>query len=43
VIVNWHIDRPTYRAFPVLAVGKFGPALNLRELFEQYHGETSKD
>jgi hypothetical protein len=33
---------PTYRAFPVLADRNFRPELNLREVFEQYHSETSK-
>jgi hypothetical protein len=40
LIVGWKIDRPTYRAFPVLADGQLGPELNLRELFEQYHYEV---
>jgi hypothetical protein len=40
LIVGWQIDRPTYRAFPVLADGQLGPELNLRELFEQYQYET---
>ena len=40
-IVGWHLERETYRAFPVLADGKMGPELNLRPLFEQYQQETS--
>jgi hypothetical protein len=40
LIIGWKIDRPTYRAFPVLADGQLGPELNLRELFKQYHEET---
>jgi hypothetical protein len=40
MIVGWHIDRPTYRAFSVLTEGQLGPELNLRELFEQYHEEA---
>jgi len=40
-IVGWHLDRKTYRAFPVLADGKLGPELNLRPLFEQFVEETS--
>jgi hypothetical protein len=40
LIVGWQIDRPTYRAFPVLADGQLGSELNLRELFEQYHYEA---
>jgi hypothetical protein len=40
LIVGWQIDRPTYRAFPVLADGRLGPELNLRVLFEQYDAEV---
>jgi hypothetical protein len=40
MIAGWKIDRPTYRAFPVLADGQLGPELNLRELFKQYHYEA---
>jgi hypothetical protein len=40
LIVGWQIDRPTYRAFPILTDGQLGPELNLRELFEQYHDEV---
>jgi hypothetical protein len=29
-----------YRAIPVLSDGTLGPALNLREFFEAYHGEA---
>jgi hypothetical protein len=32
-IIGRHLDRKTYRAFPVLADGKLGPELNLRPLF----------
>jgi hypothetical protein len=41
-IVSWHLERATYRAFPVYADGKMGPELNLRPLFEQYCEETSR-
>jgi len=41
-IVGWHLERKTYRAFPVLADGKMGPELNLRPLFEQFVEETSR-
>ena len=40
-IVGWHLERETYRAFPVFADGKMGPELNLRPLFEQFVAETS--
>jgi hypothetical protein len=40
-IVSWHLERKTYRAFPVLADGRMGPELNLRPLFEQFVEETS--
>jgi len=39
-IVGWHLERETYRAFPVLADGKMGPELNLRPLFEQFFLES---
>jgi hypothetical protein len=41
LIVGWQIDRPTYRAFPILTDGQLGPELNLRELFEQFQVETT--
>ena len=37
-IAEWHIDN--YRAVPVMADGKLGPALDVREFFERYHGEA---
>jgi hypothetical protein len=40
-ITGWHLERKTYRAFPVLVDGKMGPELNLRPLFEQFIEETS--
>jgi len=40
-IVSWHLERKTYRAFPVFADGKMGPELNLRPLFEQFVEETN--
>jgi hypothetical protein len=39
-IVSWHLERETYRAFPIFADGKMGPELNLRPLFERYQFET---
>jgi hypothetical protein len=41
-IVSWHLERKTYRAFPVLADGRMGPELNLRPLFEQFVEETGR-
>ena len=40
-IISWHLERKTYRAFPVYQDGRMGPELNLRGLFEQYCEETS--
>jgi hypothetical protein len=40
-ITGWHLERKTYRAFPVFSDGRMGPELNLRGLFEQYAEETS--
>jgi hypothetical protein len=39
-IVGWHLERETYRAFPVFADGRMGPELNLRGLFEQFNDEA---
>jgi hypothetical protein len=39
-IVSWHLERKTYRAFPVFGDGKLGTELNLRPLFEQFVEET---
>jgi hypothetical protein len=40
VIVEWAVR--DYRAVPVLSDGSVGPALDLRELFEQYHAEAAE-
>ena len=40
-ITGWHIERATFRAFPVYGDGRMGPELNLRGLFEQYQLETT--
>jgi len=40
-ITSWHLERETYRVFPVFADGKMGPELNLRGLFEQYQVDIS--
>ena len=39
-IVSWHIDHERYRVTPFAADGRAWPALDLRELFEQYHNKT---
>jgi hypothetical protein len=39
-LVGWRIERAAYRAVPVLADGKEGPPLDLRELFEQFQEEA---
>src|SRR5262249_8384643 len=41
-IVSWHLERATFRAFPVYRDGKLGPELNLRGLFEQFVEETGR-
>src|SRR5262249_60239336 len=38
-IVGWHLERESYRAFPVLAGGKLGPELYLRRLFHHHQQE----
>jgi hypothetical protein len=38
-IVGWQISE--FRAVPVLSDGGLGPPLDLRAMFEQYHGEAS--
>src|SRR5262249_47803170 len=35
-ITGWHLERATFRAFPVYADGRMGPELNLRGLFEEF-------
>jgi len=39
-IRGWKIDREHYTATPLLSDGTEGPPLELRMLFEQYHGEA---
>ena len=39
-IRGWKIDREHYTATPLLSDGTEGPPLELRVLFEQYHGEA---
>jgi hypothetical protein len=39
-IVNWSIDRKAYTAAPISAAEKPMATFDVRQLFEQYHGET---
>jgi len=39
-ILDWEIDRASYRAVPIMSDGTLGPPLALRGLFEQFHQET---
>jgi hypothetical protein len=39
-IIGWSIDRERYRAQPILSDGSEVPPLELRGLFEQFHGEA---
>ena len=39
-ILDWEIDRASYRAVPIMSDGTLGPPLALRALFEQYHAES---
>ena len=39
-IVDWHVDKATYRATPVMSNGKVGAPLNLHGLFGQFLLET---
>jgi hypothetical protein len=41
-ILSWLLDREHYTAMPLMSDGTEGPPLNLRPLFEQYHGETQR-
>ena len=41
-ILSWQLDCEHYIAMPLLSDGTEGPLLNLRPLFEQYHGETQR-
>jgi hypothetical protein len=40
-IVGWKVDHERYRAVPFYSDGKPGPAIELRDLFEQFLNETS--
>jgi hypothetical protein len=40
IIVDWRLDRAAYEATPVMSDGTQGAVLQLRELFEQFLGET---
>jgi hypothetical protein len=40
VILDWEIDRASYRAVPIMSDGTLGAALALRPLFEQFHEES---
>ena len=42
VIRSWQVDREHYTATPLLNDGTEGPRLDLRPLFEQYHGEAGR-
>ena len=39
-IVGWTIDSKQYRATPMLSDGNEGPALELLDLFKQFHEEA---
>jgi hypothetical protein len=39
-IKSWRVDRKAFVATPVMSDGSAGPALSLRELFEEYFRET---
>ena len=39
-IVAWTLDLEKYLAIPELSNGQIGAALDLRPMFEQFHGET---
>ena len=42
-IAGWRVDPTSYSAFPIMADGKQGPALELRALFQQFFDEMSRD
>jgi hypothetical protein len=42
-IAGWRVDPTSYSAFPIMAGGKQGPALELRALFQQFFDEMSRD
>jgi hypothetical protein len=39
-LTAWKIDRERYRAVPLYSDGKFGPAIELRDLFQQFLNEV---
>ena len=39
-IARWELDLKTYAATPIMSDGNRGPALELRELFQQFLTET---
>jgi hypothetical protein len=41
-IVRWKVDRERYRAVPFYACGKPGPAIELRDLFEQFLNKVER-
>jgi len=41
-IAAWKVDHQRYRAVPFYADGKPGPPIELRDLFQQFHNETSE-
>lgn len=40
-IARWEIDRKQFLAVPILLSGHPGPAIPLRELFEEFQGQTT--
>jgi hypothetical protein len=42
-LTGWTIDRARYLATPTLSDGTQGPALELRELFQQFQRETTPE
>jgi hypothetical protein len=41
-IIGWKVDRERYRAVPFYSDGKPGPAIELRDLFEQFLNEVGQ-
>jgi hypothetical protein len=42
-LADWRVDPDSYSAFPVMADGKEGPALELRALFQQFFNQVSRN
>ena len=40
-IVDWHVDKATYRVTPVMSNGKLGAPLDLHALFQKFLLETA--